>query len=156
MTQLSEHFSLEELTFSEVALRQGIDNTPSAEQIENLKRLCQELLEPARILLGVPMHINSGFRSPKVNAAVGGAHSSAHLAGLAADFVPIGLDQQTAFDMLRARAELPVDQVLWECRSWIHLAVAPAGLQPRHQALTATGHAGAWAYQLVTSGEAHA
>ena len=112
MNPLTPHFSLEELTFSEVALRQGIDNTPTTEQVLNLKRLCQELLEPVRSLLNVPMHINSGFRSPKVNAAVGGAHGSAHLAGLAADFIPIGLDLSVVFDMLRTRVEFPIDQVL--------------------------------------------
>lgn len=146
---LSPHFTLEELVFSEVAVRQGIENTPDQEHIENLRRLCVTVLEPARELLGVPLHINSGYRSVKVNAAVGGAHSSAHLSGLAADFVPIGLDLREAFDKLRTQSGLPFDQVIFECAAWIHLAAPLDGLTARRQALTATGHAGAWNYQLV-------
>lgn len=146
---LSAHFTLEELTFSEVAVRQSIDNTPDQAHIANLQRLCVTLLEPARELLGVPLHINSGYRSTRVNAAVGGAHASAHLLGLAADFVPIGLDLREAFDKLRSHADLPFDQVIFECAAWIHLAAHADGLTARRQALTATGHAGAWNYQLV-------
>jgi hypothetical protein len=148
-TKLSQHFSLEELTYSETALRHEIDNTPPPSAVENLKRLCETLLEPVRGLVLVPMHINSGFRSAALNVVVGGAHTSAHLAGCAADFIPIGLDLRTTFDMLRQRVELPYDQIIFECSAWIHIAAAPAGLAPRRQALTATGHAGAWAYQLV-------
>lgn len=146
---LTPHFSLDELIFSEVALRHGMDNTPSAGQVASLTRLCAELLEPVRLILGVPMHINSGFRSIEVNGAVGGTHTSAHMSGEAADFVPIGLDLRTTFDMLRARSELPYDQIIIECAAWIHIAIAPEGLAPRRQALMATGHAGAWAYQLM-------
>lgn len=146
---LTPHFSLDELTFSEVALRHGIINAPSDVQITNLRRLCQDLLEPVRDLLKVPLHINSGFRSIELNSAVGGTHASAHMSGEAADFVPMGLDLRTAFDMLRARSELPYDQIIIECGAWIHLAIAPAGLLPRRQMLAATGHAGAWKYQLL-------
>lgn len=153
---LSPHFTLEELTFSDWAVRRRIDNVPSPEQVANLRRLCETVLEPARALLGVPLHINSGFRSLEVNAAVGGAHSSAHLAGLAADFVPIGLDLGIAFDKLRADPGLPFDQVIFECAAWIHLAAPVGALQPRRQALTATGHAGAWAYHLIATGESNA
>lgn len=152
---LSPHFTLDELTYSETALRHGIANTPSNVQLDELRRLCTDLLEPVRLILGVPLHINSGFRSIELNSAVGGTHTSAHMSGEAADFIPIGLDLETAFDMLRARAELPVDQLIFECRAWIHIAIAPPGLIPRRQALTATGHAGAWAYHFVTAGEAH-
>lgn len=148
---LTPHFTLEELVYSEIALRQGIPNVPTVNQVNNLRRLCEDLLEPARSILGVPFHINSGFRSPKLNAAVGGVHTSAHLAGLAADFVPIGLDLRTAFDILRARAELQFDQVIFECSAWIHLAAPSDGLAPRRQMLAATGHAGAWNYQLLGS-----
>ena len=147
--QLSPHFSLEELTYSETALRRGIDNAPAPGQVENLKRLCETILEPVRGVLLVPMHINSGFRSVALNLAVGGAHSSAHLDGCAADFIPIGLDLRTVFDMLRKKPDLPYDQIIFECAAWIHIAAAPAGLTPRRQALTATGHPGAWSYQLV-------
>ena len=74
---LSPHFTLAELTFSEVALRKGLDNTPSASLQPVMTRLCVELLEPVRTILGVPLHINSGYRSLAVNQAVGGASASA-------------------------------------------------------------------------------
>src|SRR5207245_2687878 len=93
MTQLSEHFSLEELTFSQIAARTGVNNDPSANPIimANLTRLCETLLEPARLILGVPLHIDSGYRSRFVNDQVGGATNSAHIDGRAADLIPIGL-----------------------------------------------------------------
>lgn len=149
---LSPHFTLAELSFSEVALRKGLPNTPAPGVQTMLTRLCVELLEPVRTILGVPLHINSGYRSMAVNEAVGGASGSAHTFGRAADFVPIGLDLKTTFDMLRERTDLPYDQIIFECRAWLHIAIAPDGVQPRRQALTATGGPGRWAYQPVAPG----
>lgn len=148
--KLSEHFSLEELVFSEVALRKGLDNVPPMTEATNLARLCHTLLEPARELLGAPLRIHSGYRSPAVNAAVGGAQNSAHMQGRAADLVPIDLPLLNAFHALRT-SQLPFDQIIQECgpSGWIHIAVAPAGQSPRREALTATGRPGAWLYQPV-------
>ncbi len=145
---LSPHFTLEELSFSEIALRKGLVNTPEASHVANLTDLCQTLLEPIRLILGVPLHVNSAYRSPAVNTAIGGAISSAHLDGRAADIVPIGLALPEAFTAIRI-ARLPLDQVILECNAWIHVSIAPRGRDPRHQALTATGHPGAWHYQPV-------
>jgi hypothetical protein len=145
---LSPHFSLEELVFSQVALRQGLDNTPDPEQVANLRRLCLELLEPARLILGVPLHIDSGYRSPKVNAAVGGDPASRHMNGEAADCLPIGMPLQEAFDRLRL-SNLPYQRIIFECRAWIHLGQAHADATPLRMAETATGHPGAWQYQRV-------
>lgn len=147
--RLSDHFTLSELTFSELALRQGFDNSPPEAVVTNLDRLARELLEPVRLLLGVPLHINSGYRSPDVNAAIGGAVNSAHMEGRAADFVPIGVPLEAAFHDLRIAAELPYDQLLFECRAWLHIAIAPEHLEPRREALTATGGPGAWHYALA-------
>lgn len=153
---LSPHFTLAELTYSEVALRQGIDNDPSPDTVASLTRLCTQLLEPVRSILLVPMHINSGYRSAVLNSLVGGTHTSAHLQGEAADFIPIGLDLRTAFDILRTREDLPYDQIIFECQAWIHIAIATGTTQPRRQALTATGSPGRWVYQFVTNGAQHA
>lgn len=150
MTQLSENFNLEELVFSQAALRLGIDNTPPAVAINELTRLCIVLLEPARSLLGVPLHVDSGYRCPELNARIGGASASAHMEGRAADLIPIGMPLAAAFDTLRNDADLPYDQIIFECQAWIHLAIAAPGVEPRRQALTASGHPGAWSYQLVT------
>lgn len=146
---LSPHFSLEELTFSQAAVRLGIDNTPDAEEIANLRHLCDELLEPARLVLGVPLHVDSGYRSIKVNAQVGGDSASAHMYGRAADIIPINMSISEAFDRLRKDITLPYDKIIFECKAWIHIAIPPLGLRARRIAETATGHPGAWKYQLV-------
>src|SRR6185312_8949865 len=145
MTPLSPHFSLEELTFSQLAARKGLDNTPNGEQRAALTRLCVTLLEPARALLGVPLHVDSGYRAPAINLAVGGAANSAHMEGRAADVIPIGIAIQEAFDRLRFSA-LPFDQLITECDACLHLAVAPANALPRGEVLAATGGPGRWSY----------
>ena len=132
--ELSPHFSLEELVHSDVAIRRGLDNTPNQGEVTNLRRLCETALEPTRWLLGVPLRVNSGFRAPAVNAAVGGKQNSAHLDGRACDFVPVGMDLGEAFQMIR-QSSIPYDQVILEFNAWIHLAVAKAGVDPRRQAL---------------------
>ena len=73
--KLSPNFSLAEMTHSQTAAREGIDNTPKPEHLENLKRLCIELLEPIRSMLGNrPIAVSSGYRSPQLNAAVNGSN----------------------------------------------------------------------------------
>lgn len=148
MTDLSQHFTLEELTYSQMALRLGLDNTPGDTERANLIRLCFTLLEPIRTLLGVPVHVDSGFRSSILNTKVGGAINSAHLEGRAADLVPIGMALETAFNLVR-RSGLPLDQVITECNAWIHVAIAKDGELPRGQALAASGGPGAWKYTQV-------
>ena len=132
--ELSEHFDLGEMSRSDVALRRGLDNTPNAGEISNLVRLCDSVLEPARSLLGVPFHVNSGYRSPSVNAAVGGVNGSAHMDGRACDFVPVGLGLNHAFDLLKTSG-LPFDQLILEYGAWIHLSVARVGVGPRRMVL---------------------
>jgi zinc D-Ala-D-Ala carboxypeptidase len=82
--KLSKNFSLYEFTKSMTALRKNIDNKPSKEHIENLKILCEKVLQPARDEFG-PITINSGFRSKALNKAVGGSGKSNHCFGFAAD-----------------------------------------------------------------------
>jgi hypothetical protein len=129
---LSEHFTLEELTVSEVALRKGIDNTPNAEVIANLTELAG-FLEKVRDLLGVPMHINSAYRGPKVNAAVGGSTTSAHMTGQAADFVApqFGTPQEIAKHIIES--EIQFDQLIYE-GTWVHFGIRG---DMRRQVLTA-------------------
>ena len=146
---MSEHFTLEDLTRSQTASRKGIDNMPPQQAIDSLNLLCSTLLEPARALLGVPLSVDSGFRCEALNEAVGGAKTSAHLDGRAADLVPQGMDLQAAFDKLRT-SDLPYDQIIFECHAWIHLAIARPGETPRRMALTAAGGPGHWTYQEVT------
>lgn len=84
-TQLTKNFTLEELTHSDTAAAKGIANEPDLEQTDNLLRLCKHLLQPLRDIYGEPFIINSGFRNIKVNQAVGGASTSQHMEGKAAD-----------------------------------------------------------------------
>lgn len=147
-TQLSEHFTLAELTRSGAAERLGIDNTPGPTEIDNLRRLATTALEPVRALLGVRLGINSGYRSEAVNKAAGStAKRSAHLDGLAADTVPRGLNLQESFDKIRA-SDIPYDQVILE-PTWIHIGIAAEGVKPRKQALIASGKPGAWSYVVA-------
>ena len=146
--QLTDHFSLEELSHSDVAIRRGLDNVPNAGEVANLRRLAETLLEPVRELLGVGLKVNSGFRCPGLNQAVGGAVGSAHMDGRAADVVPVGMTVADAFYRIK-RSGLPYDQLILECGSWLHLAVAKVGADPRQQVLTATGGPGAWKYAQV-------
>jgi hypothetical protein len=72
MTLLSPHFTVAELTRSEAAARRGLDNTPPPDAIVNLRALCEKVLEPLRVAIGKPLRVNSGYRGPEANAAVGG------------------------------------------------------------------------------------
>ena len=95
-TYLSQHFRLSEFTRSATASARGIDNTPSASAIDNLRRLCQEVLEPLRRHLDRPVVISSGYRCKKLNDRVGGSKNSQHTKGQAADIAsdaPIHLAQ---------------------------------------------------------------
>lgn len=145
---MSEHFPLAELTFSQTALRLGIANYPNAEQIANLVRLCADVLEPTRLLLRCPMKVTSGYRSPEINSRVGGSKTSAHMEGRAADVIPTQGKLHDAFAAVMC-SDIPYDQLILEAGSWLHLAVARSGEQPRRECLLATGYPGHWEYMRV-------
>lgn len=95
--QLSKNFTLIELTTSQEAARRGLDNTPTPQIITNLTNLVKNVLQPLRDLVGKPIVISSGYRSPAVNAAIGGARNSEHMTGCAADFtIPGKTNKETA------------------------------------------------------------
>lgn len=143
---VSPHFTLDELTRSPTAIRLGLDNTPAPDAVENLRRLALTVLEPVRDLLAVPVHVDSGYRAPAVNAAVGStAKNSAHLSGRAGDIVPVGMALADAFDMIR-RSAIPYDQLIMECDAWLHIAIAEDGVVPRREDLVASGTPGHWHY----------
>jgi len=118
---LSPHFSLDELIVSQSAARHGIDNNPPPAAIENLKRLCV-LLENVRELFGKPLRISSGYRSPKVNALIGGSEKSQHCQGAACDFTIQGVTIDQVMDSITVNG-LPYDQVIKEFGAWIHISV---------------------------------
>ena len=122
---LTEHFTLEELCFSQEAVRTGIDNTPSPEVVANLLRLAK-MLEKVRALLEKPIHISSGYRSPALNARIGGSKTSAHLDGRAADFICPEFGTPYAVAKKIAAARLGYDQMIHEYGRWVHIAVPRA------------------------------
>lgn len=134
--QLTEHFSLEELTASETAARKEIDNTPGPDIMPHLQVLAQGLEEIRKALRNLPIHINSGYRSPALNAAIGGSGKSAHMQGLAADIVCPQFG--TPLDVCRAieAAGLATDQIIHEYGRWCHVAFARPGGVARKQTLT--------------------
>ena len=148
---LSDHFALADMTRSQMALRMGLANDPDPLTVANLTRLCQALLEPVRALLAVPLFVDSGYRSPVVNAAVGGAANSAHLYGRASDVVPAGMSIEEAFARIRTAQRAgqlaALDQAIIECGAWIHLAVADAGAAARGEFLVGSGGPGKWIYK---------
>lgn len=147
--RLTTHFQLAELIQSATADAQGLSNAPDVDQLANLQRLCEEILEPVRDLLGVPLDITSGFRAPAVNAAIPevGSHTSQHQLGEAADFVPRGLLLADAFHRIR-QSDIPVDQCILES-GCLHLSCALAGTEPRRQFLIRHGQPGAWTYEAA-------
>ena len=140
--KLTENFTLAELTKSETAEKNNIDNTPDAEQIECLKQLCENILQPLRDDFQKPLVISSGFRSKKLALLVGSKTNSQHCKGQAADFTIPGIDNKKVFKHIIEN--LPMDQVILEYykeddmkdfsnKGWINCSYIPDG---RGQALT--------------------
>lgn len=129
---LSPHFTLAELTASQTAARKGLDNTPPPAVLANLK-LTALGLEGVRMLLGAPISISSGYRSPAVNKAVGGAANSQHLTGQAVDFICPGFGKPEAVVRTIIASGMKFDQIIHEFDSWVHLSFSD---KPRMQALT--------------------
>lgn len=120
--KLSDHFTLAEMVFSQTAIRKQLDNTPDQVQIENLKKLCTEVLEHIRVLVGKPIQVTSGYRSKKVNRAVGGSRTSQHQQGEAADIQVKGLTTQELFDIIIKSDLIQFDQIIQEFDEWVHIS----------------------------------
>lgn len=132
-----QYFSLHELLYSETALYSKIPNIPKWEHVENLNRLAL-LLDEVRVVYGAPIRINSGYRCPSLNKAVGGVSNSQHLKGLAADLHTADLKRlkQSIID-----SGIPFDQLIEERKGdtkWLHVSIAEKGKTPRLQVLTIT------------------
>jgi len=122
MTQLTANFSLEELTRSEAADRNGWDNTPNEQEAANLKRLAGLLQQVKTAVGGKAVMINSGFRSKQVNDSVGSKDSSQHRIGCAADIRVPGMKPREVVEACIA-AKVPFDQIILEFDSWTHISV---------------------------------
>lgn len=131
--KLSEHFTLEEFTISQTAARAGIDNTPSEEAIENMKKLCSKILEPLRSELQRQIIITSGYRCTDLNTRLGGSPTSQHMSGQAADIIVPGIKTEELFHMI-SDLELPYDQLIEEFYRWVHVSYNE---KPRNEKLYA-------------------
>lgn len=128
MSQLSEHFTLAELTFTD---HRTLDNKPNAQELANLKRLAEFLEIVKTTLNGKPVMINSAFRSKAVNDAVGSKDTSQHRLGLAADFRVPGMTPDAVVRAL-LKARIRFDQLIREYDAWTHVSISD---NPRGQAL---------------------
>ena len=130
--QLTEHFTLEELTHTD---HREFDNTPNEQELENLKRLAIFLEQVKSVLGGRPVMVNSAFRSKQVNDAVGSRDSSQHRIGCAVD---IRIPELTPDQVVKAimASSLPYDQVIREFDRWTHVSIPNTpDAKPRKQAL---------------------
>ena len=146
---LSANFTLNELTKSETATRLDLDNTPNEEQIESLRLLCENILQPVRDHFGKPVKISSGFRAPAVNQATGGSATSDHCRGQACDFEIEGLSNPDVATWIMEN--LTYSQLILEFyvqgqpnSGWIHCSYNPDKLIK--QELTAVKVAGKTQY----------
>jgi hypothetical protein len=149
MTQLTTNFSLHELTKSETALRMGFDNTPGEAETEALRLLCEKVLQPVRDHFGKGVKVNSGYRSPESNAAVGGSKTSDHCKGMAADIEIPGVANAELAQWIMDNLEYT--QLILEFYTpgipdsgWVHVSYDPSNL--KNQELTATKVAGKTTY----------
>jgi len=150
MTQLSEHFTLDEATYSETAIRLHIDNQPSEQQLHNMK-IAAEHLEMVRSATG-PLRVNSWLRLPAVNEAVGGSKISSHMDGWAID---CSSSAHTPYELCQIvkSAGIKFDQMIHEYGRWMHISFAP---EMRQQELTIFKPEGKYKPGILTEAEYHA
>jgi len=143
VTQLTEHFTLAEMTHSNTAVRKGIPNVAPSNVVKAMTTLCEKVLEPVRAHYGRPVRVFSGYRSPRVNTAVGGAASSQHCLGEAVDFVVPGVSNIEVCRWIEAN--LRYDQLIREFgeSGWIHVSYGP---KMRNQELSAVKRGGKTVY----------
>lgn len=133
--QLSPHFTLAEMTRSETAARRGIRNVPGEAETRALALLCDKVLEPVRTHFGRPVIVTSGYRSPRLNVAIGGSASSQHCTGEAADFTVPGVSNIALCRWIAG--ELAFDQLIYEFgeTGWVHCSFSAQ--RKRNQQLSA-------------------
>ena len=151
--KLTENFSLNEMTKSQTAERKGIDNTPSTEHQENLKSLCEMILQPIRDHFGQVVSVSSGYRSPELCVAIGSSTKSQHASGCASDFEIFGVSNKELADYIDQN--LDYDQLILEYwkgedepnSGWVHCSFNTQG--NRKQYLRAYKENGSTKYEPV-------
>jgi hypothetical protein len=130
--KLSKNLSLDEVIYSQTALRRDIDNTPTKEHIENLKYVAEKIFQPIREHFGVPIYVSSGYRSKDLNEAIGGSPRSFHSHGMALDLDQDGRNKgvSNADVFYFIKDNLQFTELIWEFGddnnpNWVHVAIAP-------------------------------
>jgi len=152
--KVSPNFSYKELTESPTATKLGIANTPTPEHLENMKYLCETVLEKVRAFFGKPVTVNSCYRGPALNKAIGGSTTSQHMVGEAADIEIMGVTNKALADYISEN--LPFDQVILEFYNpaegansgWVHVSCKKSG--NRKQKLVALKDGSKTVYKPVT------
>jgi len=150
---ISKHISYKEGVYSNTAIRRGIDNTPNEEQLDNMKLIAENIFEPLRQYVGGPIKINSFFRCPELNTAIGGSGKSQHCKGQAID-VDDTLGVMTNAKMYYwIKENLNFDQMIWEFGdddnpNWVHVSyVSPE--ENRNRCLKAYKDKGKTKYMVI-------
>ena len=156
MDNISEHVSYKEATRSNTALRRGIENIPDIDQLENMKVLAEKVFEPLRKWVGGPIKINSFYRSPELNVAIGGSKKSQHCHGFAIDIDDTygGKFANLNAEMFKyIRYHLDYDQIIWEFGgehnpAWVHISYVNED-ENRHRCLEAYKENGKTKYKVI-------
>ena len=150
---ISKHISYKEGVYSITATRRGIDNTPNDEQLKNMELIADEVFEPLRVYVGGPIKINSFFRSPDLNTAIGGSSKSQHCKGQAID-IDDTYGRMTNAEMYHwIKEHLEFDQMIWEFGDddnpdWVHVSyVSPE--DNRNRCLKAYRENGKTKYMVI-------
>lgn len=142
--KLSDHFTLDEFTTSQTAARLGISNDPPIDVVSHLKRTAQGMERVRSVLNNNAIHINSGYRSLKVNAAVGSKSTSQHVTGEACDFICPTWGTPEKIMRTIVDSAIDYDQCILEFDAWVHISFSDT---PRNQALI-IDHSGTRSYGL--------
>ena len=150
---ISKHISDREGVYSTTATRRGIDNTPDKEHLDNMKLLAEKIFEPLRKWVGGPIRINSFYRGPELNKAIGGSSKSQHCKGQAMDIDDNGCHKTNAEMYAWIKDNVEFDQMIWEFGdddnpNWVHVSyVSPE--ENRNRCLKAYKEDGRTKYMVI-------
>ena len=150
---ISKHISDREGVYSTTATRRGIDNTPDKEHLDNMKLLAEKIFEPLRKWVGGPIRINSFYRGPELNKAIGGSSKSQHCKGQAMDIDDNGCHKTNAEMYAWIKDNVEFDQMIWEFGdddnpNWVHVSyVSPE--ENRNRCLKAYRENGKTKYMVI-------
>ena len=150
---ISKHISDREGVYSITATRRGIDNTPDKEHLDNMKLLAEKIFEPLRKWVGGPIRINSFYRGPELNKAIGGSSKSQHCKGQAMDIDDTGCHKTNAEMYAWIKDNVDFDQMIWEFGddenpNWVHVSYVSPG-ENRNRCLKAYKKGGKTKYMVI-------